>query len=200
MLDVGCWTLDVRHRRFLHGLKRPVPRPVRALLDPAPKRLDLRRLERLVLLRRRHHFVLVGRSHTPEQLALLKIAGHDGNLTGLCFAKSRLLLVESQTCLPFIGIRPVTREAVIRKKRANLLRKINRRRTANQRCSGKRERNQIMTSQHTNGSSTMHFGAESYTLFAGLARCAQTESLQLMCLEHPGAGSHTLLALRPSFY
>ena len=111
---------DRRHGRLFHRLKRPVPRPRRAFFHPTFEQLDLRGLERLVVLRRRHHVVLVLRGDAADQLALFQRPRHHRDLAGLPLAKRRVLHVEPQLGLALVRVRAVAGEAVLGKDRTDV--------------------------------------------------------------------------------
>ena len=57
--------------------------PLRAFFHPTNERLNLPRIERFALLRRRHEFVRIAAGQPLHQGAPFKIARHDGTIAGL---------------------------------------------------------------------------------------------------------------------
>ena len=111
---------DRRNGRLFHRLERPVPRPRRAFFHPALEQIDLRGLERLVLLRRRHDVVFVGRGDAADQLALFQRTRHHRDFTRLRLAKRHVLHVEPQFALALVRVRPVAGVAVLGKDRTDV--------------------------------------------------------------------------------
>ncbi len=81
-------------------------RPRRARLDPGAETFDLRGGERLAPVR--HHFIVALRQlHAPEQLAFLRLAGHDRRPV-IAALESRLAAIEPQ--VPLLLLRAVALE------------------------------------------------------------------------------------------
>ena len=138
-----------------------MPGPDRAFLDPALEQFDLLRLERLVLLGRRHHVVRVRGGETADHLALLRRARHHRDLARLRLPQRGLLEIEAQVGLELGRIRPVAGVAVLREDGSDVAVEINlgRRRsrggarsqsTAQNAC-GQQARLNIESSHHRNG-------------------------------------------------
>jgi hypothetical protein len=110
--------LSRRRRRAHRFLQRPVPAPGGALGDPAAQQFGLPGLQaRLVRLRRRHHFVLVGRNDPPDELAGLGAAGNHG-LDGVGGRPFPRIQPEVGLAVAFVGT--MAAEAVVRQNRQHV--------------------------------------------------------------------------------
>jgi hypothetical protein len=94
-------------------------RPLRPFRDPALEYLNLRGLERLVRLLRRHALIsVVGRDAT-DQFALVRLAWDDGR-HAVPIGFRIFLDVEAQLGLTVLLVRAVTGEALVGQDRADV--------------------------------------------------------------------------------
>ena len=85
---------------------------LRTLCDPALENLFLPRRQLLVRVGWRHQFVRIVRQDPFHQFALLRLLGHDGPSRYRFVAQ-----IETQVRLAVLGVRAVTKEAVVGKDR-----------------------------------------------------------------------------------
>ena len=91
----------------------------RSLADPFFQKMDLLGSQRLVRLRRRHHFVGIRRANPSNQFALFGLSRNDGSaLVG--GSEQPFAGIEPQVGLAFVAIGPVTEETVVRKDGADI--------------------------------------------------------------------------------
>ena len=104
-----------RNRRFDRRQISPMLLIFRSLGDPGAQQLPLCLCERPVRRRRRHLVIRVSRENAPDQLALLRLAG-DERLFGQRFFPN----VQAELALPFVRVRPVTKETFVRENRSDI--------------------------------------------------------------------------------
>ena len=104
-----------RHGRFYRGLVGPVLLVRGAFVDPASEQRLLRRSERLVRLRRRHHEFGSGGPDPLDERAAGRLAGHDG-----AGRHGRLAVVKPQVGLPMTGVGSMAVKTVVRQERPDV--------------------------------------------------------------------------------
>ena len=112
--------LHRRHGRPLHPFKRPMSAILRPLRDPPTENLSLGRSHRLVDVRRRHDHVGIGARDAGEDLAGLRLAGHDRRAAALECRDGDTAVVEPQPRLPVFGIGPMAGEAAVGEDRPHI--------------------------------------------------------------------------------
>ena len=100
--------------------ERPVRLPLGALLDPPLEQVDLLGRQRSAQRLGRHPLALVLGGDTRDQIAVLKIARHDGVASRLVRAEGSLLRVEPQPGLALPRVGAVAVEALVRQDRPDL--------------------------------------------------------------------------------
>ena len=83
MIDFIARPFLILHRRQWRAFgfdQSPVALPIRSFSDPPAQRINLRGRQRLAAFRRRHHVVFILRGNPRDQLALFRVAGHDGKV------------------------------------------------------------------------------------------------------------------------
>src|ERR1700722_2519461 len=88
--------------------------PRRAFGYPSTQQLNLLRNKLLASLDWRHHFLCVARTDARDQLALARIAGHNGKTTVFEGLERLFLAVEAQFGLASAFVRAVTQKTVFR--------------------------------------------------------------------------------------
>src|SRR3954471_17572174 len=111
--------------------------PLRAFIDPSPKRFLLLRRELAVALRRRHHLIRIVAENALDGFAVRAPAGHDGD--GAVVIRLRLLLlIEPQVSLALRLVRTVALEAVLAEDRLDVAIKVHRPRGSRGEAGGSR--------------------------------------------------------------
>ena len=116
--------LDGGQRGLARRLERPVRRPRRPLLDPAPQHRDLLGRQLLAALLGRHLQLGVVVLDPIDQVALIGLARHDRRLAPLKLGERPFLGVEPQLGFALLIVGPVAGETVVRKDRPDLPREI----------------------------------------------------------------------------
>jgi len=121
----GLGRVGFRQSSLGGGHEGPVLRVRGALRDPAFERLLLRGRERLVLLRRRHDLLAVGREDAGDDFAPVGLARHDPGEVGTPALQRRVAEVEPVAGLAVFFIRAVAMEAMLGEDRLHLAVEIN---------------------------------------------------------------------------
>ena len=109
------------HLRFFrphHRRKGPMPLINRPLFHPSTNQFHLFRLQRITLVRWRHHFLRILRHQPIQQRRFLNLTRHHHLRMQQAF-----LRVQSQIRLPRLRIRPMTRPTMLRQQWPDLPRK-----------------------------------------------------------------------------
>ena len=120
--------LDRRQRGLPRRLERPVRRCRRPLLDPAAQHRDLRGGQLLAALLWRHQQIGVVGLDPVDQLALIRLAGHDRGASAFELGERAFLGVEPQPGLALVVVGTVAGEAIVREDRPDVAGVVHRRR------------------------------------------------------------------------
>ena len=98
----------------------------RPLLDPAAEHRDLRGGQLLAALLGRHAQIGVVALDPVDQLALVRLAGHDRHAAALELGEGPFLGVEPQPGLALLIVGAVAGEAIVREDRPDIAREVHR--------------------------------------------------------------------------
>ena len=103
----------------------PVPGVGCAFRNPSFKQGDLFRLDRFFVLGRRHQLVLIIADDALDDLAIFRIARHDGKIPTK-ISKGTFLGIHAVVCISILRIGPMTGKALRREDRADVTAEVQR--------------------------------------------------------------------------